>query len=930
MTVNHFSSFKSKNSCRLALQMLYLLILISISMSDCIAQCNLSATLSNVVCDDRNTIDTADDQFSFDITVTGGNGNWQIPTFDGGFHPYDVPFHYDRNVILAIPNLVIANGSYIITINDAADPSCTTNLNIVPPAQCSPQCTWDGFNQPGMSTTIVRDDNGTPNDPNDDTVSGTFSLDAPPISGLSWSLSVKEPDPSTNHLADYGPFSGSTSSANWGPVSVSQHLAVNQNGLTLWYMLEGYTDCLGDFFIAFPDPSSPCTLSASANGTPVSCNGGTDGTATATATGNLVPVTYLWSNGETTASITGLVAGTYTVTVTETPTCTAVAAYTVTEPLAMDAACSKTDATTIGGAEGTASVIATGGTAPYTYLWSNGQTTASITGLTAGTYTVTVTDLNGCTAICMVTVQEPGCNLSATATGTDVSCNGGNNGTATATAIGNLVPVTYLWSNGETTASITGLVAGTYTVTVTETPTCTAVAAYTVTEPLAMDAACSKTDATTIGGADGTASVIATGGTAPYTYLWSNGQTTASITGLTAGTYTVTVTDLNGCTAICMVTVQEPGCNLSATLSNVVCDDRNTIDTADDQFSFDITVTGGNGNWQIPTFDGGFHPYDVPFHYDRNVILAIPNLVIANGSYIITINDAADPSCTTNLNIVPPAQCSPQCTWDGFNQPGMSTTIVRDDNGTPNDPNDDTVSGTFSLDAPPISGLSWSLSVKEPDPSTNHLADYGPFSGSTSSANWGPVSVSQHLAVNQNGLTLWYMLEGYTDCLGDFFIAFPDPSSPCTLSASANGTPVSCNGGTDGTATATATGNLVPVTYLWSNGETTASITGLVAGTYTVTVTETPTCTAVAAYTVTEPLAMDAACSKTDATTIGGAEGTASVIATGGTAPYTYLWSNGETTASIIRLNSRYLHRYRYRPKWLYRNLYGDCARTGL
>jgi hypothetical protein len=226
----------------------------------------------------------------------------------------------------------------------------------------------------------------------------------------------------------------------------------------------------------------------------------------------------------------------------------------------LDAACSKTDATTIGGADGTASVIATGGTAPYTYLWSNGETTASISGLTAGTYTVTVTDLNGCTANCSVTVQEPGCNLSANATGTNVSCNAGTDGTAAATASGNLVPVTYLWSNGETTASITGLVAGTYTVTVTETPTCTAVASYTVTEPTLLDAACTKTDATTIGGAEGTASVIATGGTAPYTYLWSNGETTASITGLTAGTYTVTVTDLNGCTANCMVTVQEPSC----------------------------------------------------------------------------------------------------------------------------------------------------------------------------------------------------------------------------------------------------------------------------------------------------------------------------------------------------------------------------------
>ena len=334
-------------------------------------------------------------------------------------------------------------------------------------------------------------------------------------------------------------------------------------GLTAGTYTVTVTDLNGCTAICSVTVQEPgCNLSANATGTDVSCNAGTDGTAAATATGNLVPVTYLWSNGETTASITGLVTGTYTVTVTETPTCTAVASYTVTEPLAMDAACSKTNATTIGGADGTASVIATGGTAPYTYLWSNGETTASITGLTAGTYTVTVTDLNGCTAICSVTVQEPGCNLSASTTGneTNVSCNGGSNGAIGVTATGNLVPVTYLWSNGETTASITGLTAGTYTVTVTETPTCTAVASYTVTEPTLLDAACTKTDATTIGGNQGTASTSATGGTAPYTYLWSNGATTASITGLTAGTYSVTVTDANGCTAICSVTIQEPGC----------------------------------------------------------------------------------------------------------------------------------------------------------------------------------------------------------------------------------------------------------------------------------------------------------------------------------------------------------------------------------
>jgi hypothetical protein len=609
------------------------------------------------------------------------------------------------------------------------------------------------------------------------------------------------------------------------------------SGLTAGTYTVTVTDlngCTANCMVTVQEPG--CNLSANATGTNVSCNAGTDGTAIATATGNLVPVTYLWSNGETTASITGLVAGTYTVTVTETPTCTAVASYTVTEPLVMDAVCSKTDATTIGGAEGTATVNATGGTAPYTYLWSNGETTQSISGLTAGTYTVTVTDLNGCTANCMVTVQEPGCNLSANATGTNVSCNAGTDGTAIATATGNLVPVTYLWSNGETTASITGLVAGTYTVTVTETPTCTAVASYTVTEPAILDAACSKTDATTIGGADGTASVTATGGTAPYTYLWSNGETTQSISGLTAGTYTVTVTDLNGCTANCMVTVQEPGCNLSANATGT-----------------NVSCNAGTDGTAIATATGNLVP--VTYLWSNGETTASITGLVA-GTYTVTVTET--PTCTAvaSYTVTEPAILDAACSKTN------ATTIGG---------NQGTASVTATGGTAPYTYL-WSN---------------GETTQSISGLTAGAYSVT---VTDLNG------------CTANCMVTVQEPG--CNLSATADGTNVLCNAGTDGTATATATGNLVPVTYLWSNGATTASITGLTAGTYTVTVTETPICTAVASYTVTEPTLLDAACSKTDATTIGGADGTASVIATGGTAPYTYLWSNGAATASITGLTA--------------------------
>jgi hypothetical protein len=283
------------------------------------------------------------------------------------------------------------------------------------------------------------------------------------------------------------------------------------------------------------------------------------------------------------------VTGTYNVTVTESANCTATANYTVTEPLDITLACAKTDVTTTGGSNGTASVTATGGTSPYTYLWSNGATTASITGLTAGTYTVTVTDANGCADVCSSQVNEPGCNLTASATGTNVSCNAGTNGTATATPSGNLSPVTYAWSNGATTATISNLTAGTYTVTVTESVNCTATASYTVTEPSDITLACAKTDATTTGGSNGTATVTATGGTSPYTYLWSNGATTASITSLTAGTYTVTVTDANGCSDVCSSTIVEPGCTQPTVGTNTPIEGTCTSAIANDDAQIEFT-----------------------------------------------------------------------------------------------------------------------------------------------------------------------------------------------------------------------------------------------------------------------------------------------------------------------------------------------------
>lgn len=205
--------------------------------------------------------------------------------------------------------------------------------------------------------------------------------------------------------------------------------------------------------------------------------------------------------------------------------------------------------------DGAAIVIPGAGVAPYSYNWSNGGTTQQISNVGAGVYMVTVTDANGCTDSASVSVNNIGGPTLQSATGTNVTCNGDGDGTATASATGGTPPYSYMWSNGGTTQSISNLGGGTYTVTITDANGCLVSGTVTVTEPAALAAGASATDETCQGCNDGTATASPTGGTAPYTYNWSNGSTSQNIFSLAPGTYTVTITDANGCTTMQDVTV---------------------------------------------------------------------------------------------------------------------------------------------------------------------------------------------------------------------------------------------------------------------------------------------------------------------------------------------------------------------------------------
>jgi large repetitive protein len=294
--------------------------------------------------------------------------------------------------------------------------------------------------------------------------------------------------------------------------------------------------------------SSPVSSSIQ-NSVNVSCFGGNNGAATANVSGGISPYTYLWSNTSTGISISGLSSGAYILTVTDGGGCTGTATVQILQPAApLVVNASATAITGAGQNNGTATASPSGGTSPYTYLWSNNATTQTIENLSAGAYTVTVLDNNGCSSFQTVNVSAFNCAFTANIQSTNISCNGQNNGTASIT-IGNAInPIVYQWSNQAFTSAVSNLAPGVFTVTVTDATNCPVILSVSISQPPALAVSVSTTNVTAIGATDGTATVNVNGGTAPYSYLWSNGTTLQTANNLAAGTYSVTVTDNNGCT----------------------------------------------------------------------------------------------------------------------------------------------------------------------------------------------------------------------------------------------------------------------------------------------------------------------------------------------------------------------------------------------
>ncbi|MEM9546001.1 MAG: choice-of-anchor V domain-containing protein [Bacteroidota bacterium] len=345
--------------------------------------------------------------------------------------------------------------------------------------------------------------------------------------------------------------------SNGGTNATENNLAAGEYSITVTD--EG--NCTGEITIEItePEPFVPNEIL-----TNITCNGADNGSIQLNATGGTGPLSYNWNTNDTTDAIMNLIAGIFTVTITDANGCMGEIDFVIEEPddivtgdvISISPSCP-------GDSDGSITINPTGGTGPFSYNWSTGDTTIMADSLSAGDYSISITDENDCEAVFNFTLDDPE-ELSADPFFVLPSCNGSDDGSLSIKPAGGDGDYSVLWNTGDTTLSIMNIPSGLYSVTITDGNGCELSEELELPEIPAIEPNVSSTNESTNGAEDGTATANPENGIEPYSFLWETGDTTQMIQDLAPGSYDLTVTDANGCTATATAIINNGDCDLSA------------------------------------------------------------------------------------------------------------------------------------------------------------------------------------------------------------------------------------------------------------------------------------------------------------------------------------------------------------------------------
>ena len=684
------------------------------------------------------------------------------------------------------------------------------------------------------------------------------------------------------------------------------------------------TDSLGCNITDSAVVADPLAMVVNLTATPASCNQ-SDGSVNITVTANgTAPITFSWTDGTSNVGNTGLVnglpAGTYFGTATDFNGCSVTDTVTITNlsgpTLTVDSVYA---VQCFGGSDGYTEVSITGGAFPYTYAWNTtpAQTTPAATNLTAGTYTITVTDSNGCIVSSAVTITEP-TELQLISGGTDPSCFTFADGSAWVNASGGTGGTyTYSWNTAppQTTDTATALSSGSYTVTVVDSNMCFDSATVVLADPLLFTVNVTGNNISCFGACDGDAITTLNNGVAPFTYLWDDpgAQTTDSIFGLCDTTVSVIVTDSMGCIANGSVLITQPAL-LVVTEDSVAHIDVDCFGNATG--SANLNVSGGTG---VYIYDWVLNGATVSTGQNANNLIA--------GTYTVTVTDGNGCSETVTVIITEPvvltstatptdADCFGANTGSAFATPAGGTgpytylwtnvaqqqtdtafnLVANTYDVTVTDSNNCTVTVTGIVIGEPneliLNSSSVSSTCGHNNGSASIIVNGGSFPYTYAWNSLPPQTTGTAFSLPANNYTV--IVTDFNGCVDSATISVTDLGGPTVTIPTS--TDVSCNGAGNGSAQSAVTGGIAPYTYLWNTGlpgDTLANVTGLNAQTYSVTITDSNNCIASASVTIAENSGVSAVINtSTNVSCFGGNDGTASVTPTGGAGgTYTYSWN---------------------------------------
>jgi gliding motility-associated-like protein len=563
-----------------------------------------------------------------------------------------------------------------------------------------------------------------------------------------------------------------------------------------------------------------------------SCPGTMTGSIDVTVTGSDPSYNYLWNDAEVTEDRTLLAAGTYNLTVSDAQGCEETFEYILTERPALVAVLDEVvDATCFGSSNGEIRVTTSGGTPPYTFLWDdpNAQVGEDAGALTMGVYNLLVTDDVGCTTTLQAVVAQPD-QLTITFRSNDVTCRDGDDGNAIAIPSGGNGGYTFDWQTGSDQDSVFNLDAGTYEVIVTDSKGCMATNSVTISQPaMPLTAVVTQDRQGCFEASANHATVVPAGGSTGYSYLWNNGEITATAVALPSGLNTVVVTDGGGCMQTFSVNLQDlPEITVNVIANLPSCNDR---------------TDGRLG--AVPTGGAGTVEADYTYLWSNGQ----PGVAISNlpGDVLYRVTVTGPRGCTGEgerfLNAPPPI--------------------------------------TFTIDETPVSCFGESNgglnidNISGPNPGNYDL-------------QWGPEannSVSPMISGLPAGNNYTLRITDVDGCVVDTTLRITEPTE---LSTNINKFDVSCFGETDGRISATGTGGVGGFVYTWSTGSNQNQVVSLPAATYSLTVTDGNQCEDVSSIEIIQPDAISISATSVAAICEDEATGIINISGSGGRQPYVY------------------------------------------